>query len=70
MSRNHWAQEWNQMSDDDLESAARYYLWLATSFPEIQNRRLGEIVAEANRRKKPEIIEQAKASLQSRQAGG
>ncbi len=57
------AYNWVQMSDQDLESAARYYLWLATSFPELRNQRLNEIVAEASRRGKPEIVEHARASI-------
>ena len=51
------------MTDKDLESAARYYLWLSHSFPRIHSKRLDEIVAEAQRRGKPELLEQAKASL-------
>jgi len=70
MSRKDWAQKWGQMSDKDLESAARYYLWLATSFPDLQNRRLHEIIAEASRRGKPEILDQARASIPKAQAGG
>lgn len=64
------AHNWVQMSDHELESAARYYLWLATNFPDLQNQRLDEIVAEVNRRAKPEILEQAKASIHKAQAGG
>lgn len=70
MSRDDWTHKWGQMSDKDLESAARYYLWLATSFPDLQNRRLHEIIAEAGRRGKPEILEQARASIHNAQAGG
>lgn len=64
------AHNWAQMSDPELESAARYYLWLATNFPDLQNQRLDEIVAEVSRRGKPEILEQAKASIHKAQAGG
>lgn len=70
MSRRDWAQKWNQMSDKDLESAVRYYLWLATSFPDMQDRRLNEVIAEAIRRGKPEIVDCAKASLQAGRASG
>jgi hypothetical protein len=63
------AHNWVQMSDTDLESAARYYLWLMTQFPDLPNQRLDEIVAEAGRRGKPEILSQAKASIR-KQAGG
>jgi hypothetical protein len=63
MQGNAGARNWVQMSDQDLESAARYYLWLAESFPDLQNRRLEEIAAEAVRRGKPEILKHAKASI-------
>jgi hypothetical protein len=64
------AHNWVQMNDHELESAARYYLWLATNFPDLQNHRLNEIIAEVSRRGKPEILEQAKASIHKAQAGG
>lgn len=70
MSRKDWAHHWGQMSDNELESAARYYLWLAKSFPDLRTQRLEEIVAEVSRRGKPEIMEQAKASIQRGQASG
>ena len=58
-----WARSWVQMSDRDLESAARYYLWLSFNFPELHTERLQEIIAEADRRGKPEILNQARASF-------
>lgn len=64
------AHNWGQMSDTDLESAARYYLWLMHQFPDLPNQRLDEIVAEADRRGKPEILSQAKTSILSKQADG
>lgn len=58
------AHNWGQMSDGDLESAARYYLWLVRAFPDLPSHRLDEIITEANRRGKPEILSHAKASIQ------
>ena len=58
------AHNWGQMSDGDLESAARYYLWLAQAFPNLPSHRLDEIITEAKRRGKPEILSHAKASIQ------
>jgi len=57
------AHNWPAMNDQGLESAARYYLWLAEAFPDLQNRRLAEIIAEAGRRGKPEILRQARTSI-------
>ncbi|GEM_PF-2666221 len=70
MSRKNWTQKWDQMSDRDLESAARYYMWLAQSFPELRSDRLDEVIREASRRGKPEIVECARASIQRGQTGG
>jgi hypothetical protein len=64
------AHNWVQMNDSDLESAARYYLWLMQQFPNLPNHRLDEIVAEAGRRGKPEILSRAKASIRDKQADG
>ena len=64
------AHDWGQMSDKDLESAARYYLWLMRQFPDLPNHRLDEIVAEVRRRGKPEILRHARASMSSKQADG
>ncbi|MBZ5578568.1 MAG: hypothetical protein LAP40_18560 [Acidobacteriia bacterium] len=62
MQRKDWSQKWSQMSDQDLESAARYYLWLSEAFPDLHDERLREIVAEVERRGKPEILKHAKTS--------
>lgn len=70
MSRKTWVQKWDQMSDSDLEAAARYYFWIETNFPQMDNHRLEEIVAEAGRRGKPEILSKARASLRKDGAGG
>ena len=64
MSQKGWAQDWGQMSDKDLESAARYYFWLSRNFPHLQVHRLDEIIAEAERRGKPEILTQARNSAE------
>jgi len=60
---------WTQMSDHDLESAARYYLWLTETFPDLRSSRLAEITEEANRRGKPEIVEYAAASIHKEKKG-
>lgn len=57
------------MSDQDLESAARYYLWLAQAFPDLEIQRLNEIIQETERRRKPEILTRAKASVRSDRSG-
>lgn len=64
------AHDWSQMSDKELESAARYYLWLAEKFPDLKSQRLDEIVNEAKRRGKPEILKHAKTSIHKMHASG
>jgi hypothetical protein len=54
-----WQEVWARMSDKELESAARDYIWLAGTEPNNHRGRRDEIVAEAQRRGKPEIIERA-----------
>ena len=63
MPRESSAHKWDQMSDKDLEYAARYYYWLAEVFPDFRSQRLDEVVAEVERRGKPEILRHAKASV-------
>ena len=70
MQGNALAHNWVQMSDQDLESAARYYLWLEQRFPDLPNHRLKEIIAETNRRAKPEILNNAKAAIKPTQIDG
>ena len=63
MSRKDWTHSWGQMSDGDLEQAARYYLWLSVAFPDLHTERLAEIIAEVERRGRPDILAQARASV-------
>jgi hypothetical protein len=51
------------MTDDELESAARDYLWLAGTCPALHANRRDEVIAEAERRGKSEIVRRAKADL-------
>ena len=67
MSQKDRPRNWHQMSDKELEHAARYYLWLTKAYPELGTLRLHEVIAEAERRGKPEILEQAEGSLERRQ---
>jgi hypothetical protein len=60
---NGWAEVWARMTDEELESAARDYIWLAGACPEVHAKRCDEVIEEAKRRGKPEIIRRAKADL-------
>jgi hypothetical protein len=60
-------QLWALLSDDELETIAPDYIWGAEMGDEAERlqvaARLAQIVAEAQRRGKPEIIDRARASL-------
>ena len=55
--------QWSQLSDEDLRHAARYYVWLADAYPDLHTERLQEVIAEVNRRGKPEILREARDSV-------
>jgi hypothetical protein len=58
---------WALLTDDELETIAPDYIWAAETGVEGERvqfaAQLDQIVAEAKRRRKPEIIERARASL-------
>jgi hypothetical protein len=57
-----WFQVWTALTDDSLEDRLRRYYWLSTKAPSIYKLGFGLlVVAEAERRGKPELVEQAKA---------
>jgi len=60
---NGWAGVFARMTDEELESAARDYIWLAGACPEVHANRSDEVIAETERRGKPEIVRRAKAHL-------
>jgi len=52
-----------QTADGLLEETLYHYLWLATNGPNIHGDRIKSLVAEAERRGKPEIIGRALAKV-------
>ena len=60
-------QLWPSLTDDELETLAPDYIWAAETGDKAERSQsasqLDQIVAEAKRRGKPEIIERARASL-------
>ena len=70
-SREGWSQVWASMPDEELTAALRDYLWLAAQLPGFRADRRDQIIEEANRRRKPQIIEKAlKARLPIRTRKG
>ena len=56
-----WDSVWSELSDESLEQRLCHYFWLSTLAPNIYQSRLALLVAEVERRGKPEIVEKIKA---------
>lgn len=56
-----WFPVWAALSDESLEHRLRHYYWLSTQAPNIYKTRYDFLVAEAERRGKPRLVEYAKA---------
>ena len=56
-----WFVVWTALSDDSLKHRLRHYCWLSTKAPNLYATGFGLLVAEAERRGKPEIVEEAKS---------
>ena len=56
-----WVPVWAALSDESLEHRLRHYYWLSTQAPNLYQMRFELLVAEAERRSKPELAENAKA---------
>ena len=59
-----WLSVWSALGDGALEKRLRYYLWLSTVVPGSQQRRVEQLIAEAQRRGKPEIVDNARKWLE------
>ncbi len=55
-----WLPVWAALSDESLEQRLRHYYWLSMSAPTLYQSRFALLSAEAMRRGKEEIIENAK----------
>lgn len=58
--QNNWPSVWAALSDESLEHRLRHYYWLTRTAPNIYMTRYAQLVAEAKRREKLEIVENAK----------
>ena len=58
-----WPEIWHRFSDEQLEQNLYEYLLLTGSGPGGQDRRIDQLIAEAERRGKPEIVERAKQRI-------
>ena len=60
---NRWAARWAALTDAQLEKAACDYIWFSRVSPKSNTDRRDEIIAEAERRGKPEILQYARDAL-------
>jgi hypothetical protein len=61
--QNGWPATWAALTDAQLEKAARDYIWFSQVSPKSNADRRDEIIAEAERRGKPEILQYAQDAL-------
>ena len=54
-----WPKVWAEMSDEELRDRLRHYLFLAANGPIQHAKRIAQLVAEADRRGKAEMMDEA-----------
>jgi hypothetical protein len=54
-----WPKVWADMSDDELRDRLRHYLFLAANSPLQHAKRIAQLVAEAEKRGKAEMVDEA-----------
>ncbi len=57
VSSDRWDSVWSELSDETLEQRLAHFYWLATLAPNIYQPRLAVLIAEAERRGKPDLVE-------------
>jgi hypothetical protein len=60
-----WPKVWAEMSDEELRDRLRHYLFLATNSPLQHAKRIAQLVAEADKRGKSEMVEEARQWVKS-----
>ena len=54
-----WPRVWAEMSDEELRDRLRHYLFLASNGPLQHAKRIAQLVAEAGKRGKAEMVDEA-----------
>ena len=54
-----WPKVWAEMSDEELRDRLRHYLFLAANGPLKHAKRVAQLVAEADKRGKAEMVDEA-----------
>jgi hypothetical protein len=60
-----WPKVWAEMSDEELRDRLRHYMFLAANSPLKHEKRIAQIVAEADRRGKAGIVDEARQWVNS-----
>jgi hypothetical protein len=55
-----WPKVWAEMSDEELQDRLRHCLFLAANSPLQHAKRMAQLVAEADKRGKAEIVDEAR----------
>jgi hypothetical protein len=61
-----WLRAWALLTDEQLEAAARDYIWLAHVSPDTGTIRCHEVLDEVERRGRPDILERARKVVNRR----
>jgi hypothetical protein len=61
-----WPKVWAEMSDEGLRNRLRHYLFLAANSPLQHAKRIAQLVAEADKRGKAEMVDEAMEWVKSR----
>ena len=60
-----WPKVWAEMSDEELRDRLRHYLFLAANSPLKHAKRIAQLVAEADKRGKAEMVDEAREWVKS-----
>jgi hypothetical protein len=60
-----WPKVWVEMSDEELRDRLRHYLFLAANSPLKHEIRIAQLVAEADKRGKAEMVDEARQWVKS-----
>ena len=60
-----WKQVWAEMTDAELEDNLFTYLWLSLHTPNKHASRVAQLIQEAERRGKPEMVERARMKAEA-----
>jgi hypothetical protein len=62
-----WPKVWAEMSDEELRDRLRHYLFLAANGPLQHAKRIAQLVAEAEKRGKAEMVDEAMLWVKSQE---